>query len=160
MAACRGALVLSGSCRQFGGAPGIGREPRPSAGCAGPAPPAEWAEAGALMARTVGRRPDDALVAEVHRRTGGNPFFVEQAARLWQSGGPVEAIAPGVRDAVQQRLSLLPEAAVPGRRFHRRLPAAVTAEPVSGVDRPAGEVTVLAAARPGTNATPCPASSR
>ncbi|ACY96328.1 MULTISPECIES: hypothetical protein [Thermomonospora] len=112
------------------------------------------------MARTVGRRPDDALVAEVHRRTGGNPFFVEQAARLWQSGGPVEAIAPGVRDAVQQRLSLLPEAAVPGRRFHRRLPAAVTAEPVSGVDRPAGEVTVLAAARPGTNATPCPASSR
>jgi len=67
------------------------------------------------MARTVGRRPDDALVTEVHRRTGGNPFFVEQAARLWQSGGPVEAIAPGVRDAVQQRLSPLPEAAVPGR---------------------------------------------
>ena len=120
------------------------------------------------MARTVGRRPDDALVAEVHRRTGGNPFFVEQAARLWQSGGPVEAIAPGVRDAVQQRLSLLPEAvvrlltvaAVLGREFHRRLPAAVTAEPVSGVDRPAGEVTVLAAARPGTNATSCLASSR
>ena len=112
------------------------------------------------MARTVGRRPDDALVAEVHRRTGGNPFFVEQAARLWQSGGPVEAIAPGVRDAVQQRLSPLPEAAVPGREFHRRLPAAVTAEPVSGVDRPAGEVTVLAAARPGTNATSCLASSR
>ncbi|PKK15742.1 AAA family ATPase [Thermomonospora sp. CIF 1] len=101
------------------------------------------AEVGALMARTVGRRPDDALVAEVHRRTGGNPFFVEQAARLWQSGGPVEAIAPGVRDAVQQRLSLLPEAAVRlltvaavlGREFHRRLLAAVAAEPAAAVDR-------------------------
>ncbi|MGK5632928.1 AAA family ATPase, partial [Streptomyces sp. URMC 123] len=42
---------------------------------------------GALMARTAGRRPADELVAEVHRRTGGNPFFVEQTARLWHAGG-------------------------------------------------------------------------
>ncbi|SEG85651.1 Predicted ATPase [Thermomonospora echinospora] len=101
------------------------------------------AEVGELMARTVGRRPDDALVAEVHRRTGGNPFFVEQAARLWHGGSPVDAIAPGVRDAVQRRLSLLPEpvvrllttAAVLGREFHRRLLAAVAAEPAAHVDR-------------------------
>lgn len=41
---------------------------------------------GALMARTVGRQPAADLVSEVHRRTGGNPFFVEQTARLWHSG--------------------------------------------------------------------------
>ncbi|HEX2316005.1 MAG TPA: AAA family ATPase, partial [Thermomonospora sp.] len=101
------------------------------------------AEVGELMARTVGRRPDDALVAEVHRRTGGNPFFVEQTARLWHGGGPVSAIAPGVRDAVQRRLSLLPGpvarlltvAAVLGREFHRGLLAEVAGEPVAHVDR-------------------------
>lgn len=67
---------------------------------------------GELMARTVGRRPDDDVVTQVHRRTGGDPFFVEQSARLWGGGSPVEAIAPGVRDAVQRRLSLLPEPVV------------------------------------------------
>ncbi|HET9559673.1 MAG TPA: AAA family ATPase, partial [Actinomycetota bacterium] len=40
-------------------------------------------EVGTLITRTVGREPDPELVAEVHRRTGGNPFFVEQTARLW-----------------------------------------------------------------------------
>ncbi|MGH3241066.1 MAG: ATP-binding protein, partial [Spirillospora sp.] len=65
---------------------------------------------GALMSRTAGRDPDDGLVAEVHRRTGGNPFFVEQTARLWRSGGSVTAIAPGVREALRRRLSLLPAA--------------------------------------------------
>ncbi|REE96444.1 ATP-binding protein [Thermomonospora umbrina] len=100
-------------------------------------------EVGELMTRTVGRRPDDPLVAEIHRRTGGNPFFVEQTARLWHGGGPVSAIAPGVRDAVQRRLSLLPgavtrlltAAAVLGREFHRGLLAAVVREPVPHVDR-------------------------
>jgi hypothetical protein len=100
-------------------------------------------EVGALMARTAGAEPDDALVAEVHRRTGGNPFFVEQTARLWHSGGSAETIAPGVADALQRRLSLLPQpvldllttAAVLGREFHRRLLAAVASAPVPQVDR-------------------------
>ncbi|MBB5953996.1 hypothetical protein FHS29_000566 [Saccharothrix tamanrassetensis] len=101
------------------------------------------AEVGELMASTAGRAPDDALVAAVHQRTGGNPFFVEQTARLWQSGNPVTAIAPGVRDALQRRLSLLPEpvgallttAAVLGREFHRQVLAATAALPVPHVDR-------------------------
>ncbi|MFI0356959.1 ATP-binding protein [Actinomadura sp. 9N407] len=101
------------------------------------------AEAGLLMSRTVGREPDPGLVAEVHRRTGGNPFFVEQTARLWQGGGTVSTIAPGVRDAVQRRLSLLAppvaelltSAAVLGREFHRRVLAATTDIPVPHVDR-------------------------
>ncbi|XVQ14016.1 ATP-binding protein [Spirillospora sp. CA-255316] len=101
------------------------------------------AEVGALMSRTVGLEPEDALVAEVHRRTGGNPFFVEQTARLWQGGGTVTAIAPGVRAAVQRRLSLLAPpvermltaAAVLGREFHRRVLAATAEIPVPHVDR-------------------------
>jgi hypothetical protein len=100
-------------------------------------------EVGALMARTVGHEPAADLVAEVHLRTGGNPFFVEQTARLWRSGGAVSAVAPGVRDAVRRRLSLLPEAvvhlltaaAVLGREFHRQVLAATVPAPVPEVDR-------------------------
>ena len=100
-------------------------------------------EVGELMARTAGREPEADLVAEVHRRTGGNPFFVEQTARLWHGGGPVTAVAPGVRDALRRRLSLLPgqvgelltTAAVLGREFHRRVVAAVASLPVPVVDR-------------------------
>jgi hypothetical protein len=100
-------------------------------------------EVGALMARTVGAEPDAALVTEVHLRTGGNPFFVEQTARLWHSGGSVASVAPGVRDAVRRRLSLLPApvsrlltaAAVLGREFHRQVLAASVGAPVAQVDR-------------------------
>ncbi|GAA2092789.1 hypothetical protein GCM10009801_59530 [Streptomyces albiaxialis] len=100
-------------------------------------------ETGLLMERTTGVEPEADLVAEVQARTGGNPFFVEQTARLWHSGGSADAVAPGVRDALQRRLSLLPEAvsglltaaAVLGRRFHRRRLAAVAAQPVPRADR-------------------------
>jgi hypothetical protein len=98
---------------------------------------------GELMKLTAGREPDAELVAAVHRRTGGNPFFVEQTARLWHAGSPVTAIAPGVRDALRRRLSLLPApvgellttAAVLGREFHRQALAATSALPVPHVDR-------------------------
>ncbi|GAA4152911.1 hypothetical protein GCM10022416_51540 [Actinomadura keratinilytica] len=100
-------------------------------------------EVGRLIHRTVGVRPDGALVAEVHRWTGGNPFFVEQAARLWHGGGSVNAVAPGVRDAVRRRLPLLPgavarlpeSAAVLGRDDDVAVLAAAIAEPVPRVRR-------------------------
>ncbi|MEO3839597.1 AAA family ATPase [Streptomyces sp. B22F1] len=96
-----------------------------------------------LMARTAGRDPDEALAAEVHRRTGGNPFFIEQTARLWAGGASAEAVAPGVRDALQRRLQLLPApvaellvaAAVLGREFHRQVLAAAVGRPPGYVDR-------------------------
>ncbi|MFH9424100.1 ATP-binding protein [Streptomyces sp. NPDC017529] len=80
-----------------------------------------------LVTRTVGTRPDAATTAEVCERTGGNPYFVEETARLWSTGQPVAAVAPGVRAVVHRRLSLLGEpavrllgaAAVLGRRFER-----------------------------------------
>ncbi|MFJ2023516.1 ATP-binding protein [Streptomyces sp. NPDC087897] len=100
-------------------------------------------EVGALMAVTTGREPAPELVDEVHRRTGGNPFFVEQTARLWHSGSPVSTIPPGVREAVRQRLALLPEpvvslltgAALLGREFRRQVLAVVHGSPVPHVDR-------------------------
>ncbi|MET9203882.1 AAA family ATPase [Streptomyces bacillaris] len=100
-------------------------------------------EVGALMAVTTGREPAPHLVDEVHRRTGGNPFFVEQTARLWHSGSPVSTIPPGVREAVRQRLSLLPgevvslltAAAVLGREFRRQVLAVVHGSPVPRVER-------------------------
>ncbi|MEU8139396.1 ATP-binding protein [Streptodolium elevatio] len=100
-------------------------------------------EVGALMARTAGRAPERALVAEVHRRTGGNPFFVEQTARLWTGGGDVSAVPPSVREAVRRRLSLLPDAvaellttaSVLGRAFDRKVLAAVAGAPDPHVDR-------------------------
>lgn len=98
---------------------------------------------GALLALTTGREPEPALVDEVHSRTGGNPFFVEQTARLWHGGSPVSAIAPGVREAVRRRLSMLPKpvgdllvaASVLGREFHRQVLAGATSAPVPHVDR-------------------------
>ncbi|MGK5738580.1 ATP-binding protein [Micromonospora sp. URMC 103] len=100
-------------------------------------------EVGALMTRTAGREPAPDLVDEVHRRTGGNPFFVEQTARLWRAGGAVGTIAPGVREAVRGRLAQLPAAvvealtvaAVLGREFHRQVLAACAAAPAAQVDR-------------------------
>ncbi|MGW3353050.1 AAA family ATPase [Nonomuraea rubra] len=78
-----------------------------------------------LVARTTGVVPDTELVADIHQRTGGNPFYVEQTARLWQGGSPLATIPPGVGAAIRRRLSRLPggvldvlrTAAVLGREF-------------------------------------------
>ncbi|MEU7758167.1 MULTISPECIES: AAA family ATPase [Micromonospora] len=101
------------------------------------------AEVAALMARTAGREPDASLVDEVHRRTGGNPFFVEQTARLWHTHGLTDTVAPGVREVVRRRLDQLPAgvvealtvAAVLGREFDGRTLAACVPAPVAQVDR-------------------------
>ncbi|MFF5219097.1 ATP-binding protein [Micromonospora sp. NPDC000442] len=83
-------------------------------------------EVGELMTRTAGRTPDANCLDDVHRRTGGNPFFVEQTARLWHADGGLATIPPGVREVVRRRLDHLPAmvaealtvAAVLGREFH------------------------------------------
>jgi tetratricopeptide (TPR) repeat protein len=62
----------------------------------------------ALMARTAGEEPGPELVDDVHTRTAGNPFFVEQTARLWSTARSIDGIPPGVREAVQARLAALP----------------------------------------------------
>ncbi|WP_433129940.1 ATP-binding protein [Micromonospora sp. CA-240977] len=100
-------------------------------------------EVAALMTRTAGREPDAGLVDEVHRRTGGNPFFIEQTARLWHADDAAGTIAPGVREAVRRRLAQLPPAvvealtvaAVLGREFHSQVLVACVVAPAAEVDR-------------------------
>ncbi|WP_255632338.1 AAA family ATPase [Amycolatopsis sp. TNS106] len=90
-----------------------------------------------LVARTTGRAPDAATVSEIHLRTGGNPFFIEQVAHLWHSNGFLTGVTPGIRAALDRRLASLPpevtvtltRAAVLGREFSRKLLKAVKAEP-------------------------------
>ncbi|MFH8407016.1 ATP-binding protein [Streptomyces sp. NPDC018019] len=94
-----------------------------------------------LVARTVGARPDTATASGMYERTGGNPYFVEETARLWAAGQSMAAVAPGVRAVVHRRLSLLGEptmrllgaASVLGRRFERATLArtAGTPEPLA-----------------------------
>jgi hypothetical protein len=94
-------------------------------------------ETRALIERTTGRPPDEDAVETIHRWTGGNPFFVEQAARLNHGGGAATALAPGIREPVQRRLALLPAAvrhalsvaALLGREFHSHVLAEAMGEP-------------------------------
>lgn len=93
---------------------------------------------GALVHRVTGKHPPDSFVQRLHRRSGGNPFFVEQMARLWVSGHGEQALTPGVTDAVRRRLrplapptlTLVQAAAVIENPTTLRVLAAVTGLPV------------------------------
>ncbi|MEV4628152.1 BTAD domain-containing putative transcriptional regulator [Micromonospora sp. NPDC049523] len=66
------------------------------------------------LARTVARRdldPPTALL--IHRRSGGNPFFVRELARLLAAEGvaALQTVPAGVRDVIRHRLARLPEPA-------------------------------------------------
>jgi DNA-binding CsgD family transcriptional regulator/tetratricopeptide (TPR) repeat protein len=84
-------------------------------------------DTGALIAEISGRQPPAELVARIHARTGGNPFFVTEVARL-ESADP-RAIPENVRAAIVQRLdrlsadarTMLEVAAVVGREFELRV---------------------------------------
>ncbi|MGW1992086.1 ATP-binding protein [Embleya sp. NPDC001921] len=119
-------LLVVGTCREFEARQAGRRLPAAGAETSIVRPAGlTRAEVAELITRTAGAPPPDAVVDEVHRRTGGNPFFVEETARLWSAGQPVTAMSAGVRAAVRRRLELLDEsvvellrvAAVLGRRF-------------------------------------------
>ena len=64
----------------------------------------------ALVRHIVGPEASPDYIAEVHRRTGGNPFFTSEVARLQLSRGtPTGAIPPGVRQVLEHRLARLPQ---------------------------------------------------
>ena len=98
----------------------------------------------ALIGRTIGATPAEALVDAVADRCGGNPFFITELLRLLQSERRLAApdaaaaarrdIPAGVRDVLRARLARLPAqtstflmvAAVVGRGFDLDLVEAVT----------------------------------
>uniref|UniRef100_UPI0024586D44 ATP-binding protein n=1 Tax=Nocardia brasiliensis TaxID=37326 RepID=UPI0024586D44 len=61
---------------------------------------------------TTGTRAPDEIARTVHTLSGGNPFLVEQAARLWQAGSALDTLTPGVRETLDARLIPLPAAAL------------------------------------------------
>ncbi len=99
-------------------------------------------QVGTLLERTAGHEPESALAARVHRRTGGNPFFVEQLARLWQSGSPIDVTTPGICETIRTRLSHLPSAvvdvlttaAVAGSEFDREVLVTAAETPSGQLD--------------------------
>jgi len=70
--------------------------------------------AGQLVAATCTTPVDEATVRVITERTGGNPFFLRETARLLDSEGAPTAIGSvpaGVRDVLQRRIARLPATA-------------------------------------------------
>ncbi|WP_036510194.1 BTAD domain-containing putative transcriptional regulator [Nocardia aobensis] len=73
------------------------------------------ADSARLVGTLIGGVPAAPVVATLHDRTGGNPFYLIEIARLLQSEGELVAaseVPDGVRDVLRRRLSRLPETAV------------------------------------------------
>jgi hypothetical protein len=73
----------------------------------------DWKSTEAIVRHVCGEDVSAAFVSEVHDRTGGNPFFVQEVANLRalhgeRSGFPVP---PGVRHVLGRRLARLSQAA-------------------------------------------------
>jgi len=60
-----------------------------------------------LITLTTGTSPAPQLAASVRERTGGNPLFVREVARLLAAGVPGAAVPEGVRPVLGRRLDLL-----------------------------------------------------
>jgi hypothetical protein len=74
----------------------------------------DQAATGALVERIVGAgTTTQRLVAEIHGRTGGNPFFVTEVSRLHMLRGARQAIdvPPGIRQVLSRRLARLTQPA-------------------------------------------------
>ncbi|MDL4813307.1 BTAD domain-containing putative transcriptional regulator [Actinomadura opuntiae] len=68
-----------------------------------------------LIAAECGDGVDAATVSALAERTGGNPFYVRESARLLSGEGALVAtsqVPEGVRDVLRRRLARLPEPAV------------------------------------------------
>lgn len=71
-------------------------------------------EVAALVRAVCGADVDDRVVTVLADRTGGNPFYVTESARLLASGQAQAAAAgvpDGIRDVVRERLARLPAGA-------------------------------------------------
>ncbi|GAA1766978.1 BTAD domain-containing putative transcriptional regulator [Streptomonospora arabica] len=95
-------------------------------------------DTGRIVAETARRGADEAAVAAIHRRSGGNPFYVRELARLYADQGAraLDTVPPGVGDLIRHRLAgldpaarrLVGRASVIGRDVDPGVLAAVAAE--------------------------------
>ncbi|MFG2108940.1 BTAD domain-containing putative transcriptional regulator [Micromonospora chersina] len=103
----------------------------------------------AHLVRAVAGPADEDTVRVLHRRSGGNPFFARELARLLAAEGAaaLDTVPAGVRDVIRHRLAQLPEptrtvlrqAAVLGRDLDADVLAALAGEEamLDAVDRAA-----------------------
>ncbi len=73
------------------------------------------AQAARLVRAVVGVQPDPATLSALIDRTGGNPFYLTESARLLGSEGDLVArskVPEGVRDVLRRRFARLPEVSV------------------------------------------------
>ncbi|MEV2274530.1 BTAD domain-containing putative transcriptional regulator [Nocardiopsis sp. NPDC049922] len=72
----------------------------------------DTAAVGEMVRETVGGRVDADIVRVVRRRSGGNPFYVGELARLLRDEGigALESVPAGVRHVIRLRTARLPEA--------------------------------------------------
>ena len=68
------------------------------------------ADVARLVARVAGQPLADSAGPQVHQRTGGNPFYVQQVSWLLATGQA--GLPPGVSEALADRFTGLPETAV------------------------------------------------
>ncbi|RKT88624.1 Transcriptional regulatory protein, C terminal [Saccharopolyspora antimicrobica] len=68
------------------------------------------AEVGELARAAAQREVPEEVAQIIHARSGGNPFFARELARLFDTDGDatLHAVPAGVRDVVRQRLNALP----------------------------------------------------
>jgi tetratricopeptide (TPR) repeat protein len=80
-------------------------------------------DTGMLMAATMGRHAEPSVVEMTHLRTGGNPFYIREVARLLDaSGGEIpstvrEAVWAGLAPLSEETLRVLTAASVAGPEF-------------------------------------------
>ncbi|OLR93923.1 hypothetical protein BJP25_15870 [Actinokineospora bangkokensis] len=87
--------------------------------------------AGDLVRAATGRDLDRSTADALHRRAGGNPFYLRELARWHDEGAGADDVPPGIRDVVRQRLAGVPEQV----REVLRL-AAVTGDDLDLLDEP------------------------
>lgn len=76
--------------------------------------------AASLLTSVSGTTPDPQTIAALLERTGGNPFYLRESARLLGSEGELVAtseVPEGVRDVLRRRFSRLPEISVAALRM-------------------------------------------
>jgi len=74
----------------------------------------DTAAAGELIRATCTRPVDGETARAIAERTGGNPFFIKETARLLDSEGALAAttaVPAGVREVLQRRIARLPATA-------------------------------------------------
>jgi len=99
-------------------------------------------ETGDLLAAILGEEPPRNLVDQIHRRSDGNPFFVEELLVAGQEAGRSRRLPPTLREILLARIAAVPDAAqavigvaaVAGRRVDHELLAAVAGQDESTLE--------------------------